>query len=163
MMIKMTRDQRNVDVAAFANRFAVVQCFEHCEPARMFLYLAGQCIKISSTRMWSERLPRRQSSARGLHRAINVRCRTLCHRRKFFTSGRFCGVEISACSGRLPCAVDEVSEAPAIAVQPCKSLARVLWRRTILHGHESFGDAHSLFLNLSPPTQDSEAHPIGWR
>src|SRR5437660_12687796 len=163
MMIKMTRDQRNVDVAAFANRFAVVQCFEHCEPARMFLYLAGQCIKISSTRMWNERLPRRQSSTRGFHRAINIRGRTSCHRRKFFTSGRLCGVEISAFTGRLPCAVDEMSEAAVMPVQPRNSFAWVLWRTTIPHGHEFFGDSHLLFLNLSPPNQDSEAHAIGWR
>src|ERR1700682_2023906 len=42
MMIKMPRHKWDINVAAFTNRLAVVQCFEKCEPARMFLHLPGQ-------------------------------------------------------------------------------------------------------------------------
>src|ERR1700757_2446506 len=146
MVIKMTRHKWDIDVAAFANRFAVVQRFEHREPARMFLHLPGQRIKIPCTRMWSEGLPRRKGSACGLHCAINVCCRSLRNGCKFLASGGVRCVEIAACRGRLPCAVDEMSEAAAMAVQPRKGLARVLWRRPILHGHEFFDDAHSFLL-----------------
>ena len=38
VMIEMPRDQRNVDVAALANRLAVVHRLEHREPPRMFLH-----------------------------------------------------------------------------------------------------------------------------
>src|SRR5205807_6588264 len=38
MVIKMARDERNIDVAALANRFAVVHRLEHGEPARMLLH-----------------------------------------------------------------------------------------------------------------------------
>src|SRR3989449_5142502 len=146
MMIKMPRYQRNIDVAAFSNRLAVIQCFENREPARMFLYLPRQRIEIARTHMRSEGLPRRQNSPRGFHRAIDIRCRSLRHRREFFTRGGIRGLEITPCCGRLPRAVNEMSEAPAVTVQPCQSFARILRRGTVLHGHEFFDDAHSLLL-----------------
>src|SRR6202165_3347330 len=146
MMIKMPRYQRNIDVAAFTNRLAVIQCFENREPARMFLHLPRQRIDITRARMRSEGLPCWQSSPRGFHRAIDIRCRSLRHRREFFTCGRIRGLEITSRRGRLPRAVPEISQAPAVAVQPCKSFARVLWRGAVLHGHEFFDDAHSLLL-----------------
>ena len=147
MVIKMPRYQRDIDVAAFANRLAIVECFEHREPARMFLHLPGQRIQITRTRMWSEGLPRRQGSARGLHRAIHVCHGSLRHCSEFFASGRICGVEIGACHGCLPCAVNEMSEAAVVTIQPCKSLARVFWRGAVLHGHKFFDNAHSSLLN----------------
>src|SRR2546429_4895425 len=120
MMIKMPCYQRDIDVAAFTNRLAVIQCFEYREPARMFLYLPRQRIEIARTRMRGKGLPRRQSSPRGFYRAIDIRCRSLRHRREFFTRGAIRGLEITPCRGRLPRAVNEMSEAPALTVQPCK-------------------------------------------
>src|SRR2546429_8080290 len=120
MVIKMPCYQRDIDVAAFTNRLAVIQCFENREPARMFLYLPRQRIEIARTHMRSEGLPRRQSSPRGFYRAIDIRCRSLRHRREFFTRGGIRGLEITPCRGRLPRAVNEMSEAPALTVQPCK-------------------------------------------
>src|SRR5882757_1407184 len=105
-----------------------------------------QRIEIARTHMRSEGLPRRQSSPRGFHRAIDMRCRSLRHRREFFTRGGIRGLEITPCRGRLPRAVNEMSEAPAVPVQPCKSFARIIRRGTVLHGHEFFDDAHSLLL-----------------
>src|SRR5216684_7610203 len=148
MVIKMPGYQRNIDVAAFTNRLAVVQCFENREPARMFLHLPGQCIEIAGARMRSKGLPRWQSSARGFHRAVDVQRRALRHRREFFSRGRIRRLEISPRRGRLPRAVYEMSEAPAMTVQPGKSFARILWRGAVLHSHEFFDDAHSLLSSL---------------
>ena len=144
MMIKMPRDQRNIDVAAFTNRLAVVQCFENREPARMLLHLPGQCIEIACTRVRTEGLPCRQSTPRSFHRAIDIRCRSFCHYRESFTCGRVRGVEISPCRGRLPGAVHEMSKAPAVTVQPGKRLARILGRGAVLHGYEFLDNAHRL-------------------
>src|SRR2546426_1816202 len=58
MMIKMPNYKRDIDVAALANRLAVVQCFENREPARVFLHLPRQSMEIASTRMRTEGLPR---------------------------------------------------------------------------------------------------------
>src|SRR5438132_14174609 len=154
MMIKMPRDQRNIDVAAFTNRLAVVQCFENREPARTRLHSPGEGMEIACPRVRTEGLPCRQSPPRSFHRAIDIRCRSFCHYRESFTCGRVRGVEISPCRGRLPGAVHEMSKAPAVTVQPGKRLARILGRGAVLHGHEFFDDAHAL---LSLSNQDSPA------
>src|SRR2546429_6684428 len=52
--------------------------------------------------------------------SIDIRCRSLRHRREFFARGGIRGLEITPCRGRLPRAVNEMSEAPALTVQPCK-------------------------------------------
>src|SRR5437879_9621295 len=159
MMIKMPRDQRNIDVAAFTNRLAVVQRREHRETARILLHLPGQCIERARTRVRTEGLPCRQSTPRSFHRAIDIRCRSFCHYRESFTCGRVRGVEISPCRGRLPGAVHEMSKAPAVTVQPGKRLARILGRGAVLHGHEFFADPHAL---LSLSNQDSPAYALAW-
>ncbi len=50
VVIKMARDERNIDVAAFANRLAVVHSLEDGEPARMLLHLPRQRIEIACAR-----------------------------------------------------------------------------------------------------------------
>src|SRR6266478_1117670 len=149
MMIEMARYQRNIDVAALANRLSVVESFENREPARMFLHLPRQRIEVARTRMRSEGLPRWQSTPRGFHRAVDIGCRSLCDRCEFFTSGRICRVEIRSRRGRLPSAVYEMSETPVVTVQPRESLARILRCGAVLHGHEFFDDAHSLLPTTS--------------
>ena len=112
----------------------------------MFLYLPRQRIEIARTRMRSKRLPRWQSSARGFHRTVDIQRGALRHRREFFTRGRIRGLEITPSRGGLPRAVNEMSEAPAVTVQPGKGFARILRRGAVLHGHEFFDDAHTLLL-----------------
>src|SRR5437879_13158772 len=123
MMIKMPRDQRNIDVAAFTDRLAVVQWFESREPARMLLHLPGQCIEIACTRVRTEGLPCRQSTPRSFHRAIDIRCRSFCHYRESFNCGKVRGVEITPCRRRLQGAVPELTKAAAAPAPARQSLA----------------------------------------
>ena len=51
VMIKMPRDQWDIDIAALANRFAVVHRLQHREPPRVFLHLPRQRIQITRARM----------------------------------------------------------------------------------------------------------------
>src|SRR5204863_9855577 len=95
MMIKMPRYQRNIDIAAFTNGLAVVQCFEDREPARMFLHLPGQRIEIAGARVRSERLPCWQRTPCSFHRSIHIRGRSLRHYRESFTGGRILRAELS--------------------------------------------------------------------
>src|SRR5258708_1523371 len=78
MVIEMARHQRNIDVAALTNRLAVVESFENREPARMLLHLPRHRIEVARTRMRTEGLPRSQSTPRGFHRAVYIRCRSFC-------------------------------------------------------------------------------------
>src|SRR6266478_8241575 len=61
----------------------------------------------------------------------------------YFTSGRICRVEIRSCRRRLPSAVYEMSETPAVTVQPRESLTGIFRCGAVLHGHKFFDDAHS--------------------
>src|SRR5260370_38518612 len=108
MVIKVPRSRRNIYVAAFTNRFAVIQIFENREPARMFLYLPRQRVEIARTGMWSERLPCRQRGSRGFHRAFDICRRSLRHGRESFSRGRICRVEISPRSRAVHGAIAEV-------------------------------------------------------
>ena len=53
MVIEVAGDKRNVDVAALANRLAVVHCFEDGETARVLLHLAGESVEIARSLMAS--------------------------------------------------------------------------------------------------------------
>src|SRR5262249_10824622 len=88
VMIEMPCDQRNIDVAALANRFAVVECFQHCEAARMFLNLASQSIQKTGAGMRRERLPTRKSSTCSADGSVNVSRRSLCNFREVLARGR---------------------------------------------------------------------------
>ena len=47
VMVKMPSDQRNINIAALADWFAVVDGFKNGEPARMFLHQPGHRIEIA--------------------------------------------------------------------------------------------------------------------
>ena len=71
VVIEVARDERNVDVAALADRLAVVHRFENGEAARMLLHLARESVEIARALVAAERLPCWQSFARrgdgGIH------------------------------------------------------------------------------------------------
>ena len=73
MVIEMTRNQRNVDVAAFADRLAVVHGFEHRKQARVFLDQARDGVQIASAGVWSSEIAIRKSGSRSLNCGIDVR------------------------------------------------------------------------------------------
>ena len=47
VVIKVARDQRNIDVAGFADRLAVVHGFQHRKQARVFLNLPGDGVQVA--------------------------------------------------------------------------------------------------------------------
>ena len=141
-MIEMPRHQRNIDVAALANRLAVVHRFQHRQQPRMLLHQPRQRIQISRPRMRSKRLPLRRRRPRRFHRGIDVGRRALRHRRQPLAIRRIDGVEIFPARRRLPRAIDKMPKAPAMTIQPRRNLFRILRRRPVLHAHEFFSNAH---------------------
>ncbi len=77
VVIEVADDQRNIDVAALANRLAVVHGLEHGEAAGVLLHGPRQRVEIASSRVRSERLPFWQSGARGSDCGVNVCRRSL--------------------------------------------------------------------------------------
>ncbi len=144
MVVKVARNQWNIQVAALANRFAVVHCLQDRQPPRMFLHLPSQSVQIASPRVRCKRLPFRKRPARRFHRRIDVRRRTLRNRRQAFARRRVERVEINALSRRPKRAADEVAKLAPMLVQPHQRFARILRRRTVFHRKKFFGDTHAL-------------------
>src|SRR5580700_10892809 len=148
MIIKMPHDQRNVEVAALANRLSVVHGFEHGQAARMPLHLSREGVEVTGPGVRTERLPTGKGGAGGFDRSVNVGGRSFCNTGKLFSGRRVSGVEVFPGRGRGPCAIDEVAEAAFVLVEPRQRLFRVLWRWTVLHSNELFSDAHLLLYIL---------------
>ena len=60
-MVEVAGDERDVDVAGFANGLAIVESFEDGEAAGVFLDLAGESVEVTRAGVGSERLPRGES------------------------------------------------------------------------------------------------------
>src|SRR5947209_18107190 len=154
-MIKVPRDQGNVDVAALAYGLSVVERFRDSKPAGMSLHRSGYRIQIPRAGMRSERLPLRKSVPRSLHRSIDVSSRALSNLRELFCRCRIIGGEEHAFRRLLPLAADEVPEASAMMIQPAERFLRVLRRGTVFHGEEFFSDAHGLSVPAMQSDGDS--------
>src|SRR5579863_1773618 len=85
VMIEMPRDQRNIEVAALANRFSVVHGFEHGQAARVLLYLSREGVEVTSPGVRSKRLPTGKGGACGFDRSVNVGGRSFCNTSKLFS------------------------------------------------------------------------------
>ena len=64
VVIEMADDQRNVDVAAFADRLAVIQRLQHRQQAGVLLDMAGQRVKMPRPVMARQRRPFGPAAAR---------------------------------------------------------------------------------------------------
>ena len=117
-MIKMARDKRNVDVAAFADWFSVVDRFENGKTPRMFLNLPRQRVQIFRAFVRRESLPDRQSCTCSFYGCVNIGGTSLRDFGDFFQGrgiGRF---KIFSFGGRMPFAADEVAEAALVGIEP---------------------------------------------
>ena len=96
--------------------------------------------------MRSERLPLWAALRGGTHRGIDIGGRSLGYVGKFLAGGRVGGFEVFAGRGLVPCAIDEMSEAAVMMVEPAEGFFWILGRGAVLHGHEFFSNAHSIVL-----------------
>src|SRR5580658_2317081 len=148
-MIKVPSDERDINIAALADWFAVVYGFENGEQARMFLHQPGQCVEKAGPRVRSKCAPLRRGRACRAHGSIDVRGGTLSNGGQLFAGRRIECVEIFSRGRGLPGSVDEVGEAAAMAVQPALRFLGIFGSRAVLHGQKFFGDTHSVRLDSS--------------
>ncbi len=146
MVIKVARDEGNVDIAALADGLAVVHRLENSETAGMFLDLTGESIEVASAFVTGERLPRRQSFARGGDRSFDVGGVALGNFSEGFAGRGIAGGLIFAACGRNPSAADEFLKAAVMAIEPLVGFFGILRRGAVLHGVELFRNAHSVSL-----------------
>ena len=101
-----------------------------------------QRVEVASPRVRSERLPFWERCARGSNRGVDVRWPIPARLWRASRRWRDRGVEVSAVRRLPPRAVDEVSEAAAVTIEPGQRFFRILRRRAVFHGDEFFSDAH---------------------
>ncbi len=146
VVIEMPRDQRNVDVAALADRLAVVHRLQHREQPRLLLHDPRQRIKHPRPRLRvlrpsPLRLPRRR------HRLGDVARAALRHARQHLARRRIAALERLARRGEPP--ADPVPEPPRMTVEPSVHLAPPLRRRPVFHRLEDVADGHASVFPLA--------------
>src|SRR6266481_3845673 len=99
-------------------------------------------------------------------------CRSLCNCRQLLARGGICRFEVSGFCRLSPRAVNKMSEAAVMKIEPGKDFFGILGRRTVFHGDELFGDAHMSVLRgtrikIKNGGQEYSPHPVryarGWR
>ena len=112
VVVEMPGDKRDVDVAAFADRLAVVHRFQHGEQAGVFLDEARQGVEVLRALMRRQARPFRLGAAGGRDGGVDVLCAALRDLGKALAGG---GVRRGEGVARLgEGAVDPVAEAVAM-------------------------------------------------
>ena len=118
VVIKVPRDERNVDVAALADGLAVVHRFENGKTARMFLHLASESIEIPRALVAAERLPCGKSLARRGDGGFNVGGVALGDFGESFAGGGIAGGLVLAARWRDPRAANEFLKPAVVPIEP---------------------------------------------
>ena len=150
VMIEVAGDERNVDVARFADRLAVVDRFQDREKALALLHMPRERIEMLRPLVAGERRPFGLRLARRGDRGIDVRRRALGRAGDPLAGRRIEDVEQVAGLGEG--AVDEVAEAALVRFEPGRDVLAAFGRGAIVHRAEDVLDqGHG-----SP-------HAIAWR
>ena len=141
MVIEMPLRQRNINVAAFADRLAVVQRLKHSKQTRMLLQKARNGIKHPGATMPAQLCPFALRLARGCYGGFHIGLRALGHIGQHVASGRVAGFKGRANGGELP--VDEVTKAVTHIDQPRKRLGSPFWGGAIIHAFKNVANGHA--------------------
>ena len=130
-----------------------------------FCTVPRQRVEIAGARVRSERLPLGQCRARGSDRGIDIGRRSLGDRGERLAGGRVGGIEVSALRRLPPRAVNEMSEAATVMIQPGQASFGIFGRRAVFHGDEFFSDAHMRIRNRRQRTVAAAGrrYAMGWR
>ena len=72
MVVEMSLGERHVDIAGFADRFAVIEDFEHRKQAGVLLQQAGQRIDVARAPVTAQSLPFWLGAAGGFDGCVHV-------------------------------------------------------------------------------------------
>src|SRR3954471_17495397 len=106
----------------------------------MLLYMSRESVQVARAGVRRECVPRRESGTSGSYSGINISSAALCNARQFLSRRRIARVEVLAIQRLLPRAVNQMSEAAIVTVEPCEGLFRVLQCRTVFHCGEFVDD-----------------------
>ena len=144
--IEVALGKGNVDVAAFADRLAIVERFQNGEQAGVFLQEAGNGVKVLGAAMTAEPFPFRLGLAGGGDGGVDLVLRGLAEVGQGFAIGGVARLEVLARRG--PLAVDILAKGGALVDDPGKRVGGGFRGGAILHGLEDFLDGHTRVLRL---------------
>ena len=136
----MTLGQRDIDIAAFADRLAVVERFKDREKAAVLLQEPRQRIEIPRATMAAQLFPNRLGLASGLDGGVDVFLCRLTDLRQRLAARRIAALE--AFRGLRERPVNEVPEFRAVALEPFHRLGIAFRGWAIFHRFKNFFDGH---------------------
>src|SRR5579885_1874346 len=167
-MIEVAGNERDVNVAAFANGLSIVHSFEDGQAAGVLLDLTSEGVEKTGAFVRGFLLPSGEGHASSLHGGIDIGGASLGDFRERRARGRIGGLEICSIGGGVPRAVNEVAEFTVVMVEPGKGLFWIFGSRAVFHSAEFFNDAHIAFCSSTGPrliplhqNAESEARPQG--
>ncbi len=136
MMIEMTRDERDIDVAGFADRLAIVQRFKDSKQPAFLLDLARDGIEIFGALEPGQLRPARKGGAGGFDGLFHFGFARLGDVGQLFAIGR---IVRGKCFARLgETAIDEMAELFSVRSQPIEGRASGFGSRTVFEGFKDF-------------------------
>ena len=147
VMVEMTLHQRNIDVAALADRLAVVECFEHRKEAAVLLQKARNGIEICRPARATHRGPITLRGAGSFDSCVYV---FLCCLRQLCQHLAGCGIfALEGLARRGEATIDKVTELASLIDQPSEGLCGAFGGGAIVHGVKNLFDCHLLVLTPS--------------
>jgi hypothetical protein len=142
VMVEMAGDQRNVDVAGFADRLAVVERFHHRKEAAVALDEACQRIEVAGAAMSRKCSPGRLRLGGGLDGGIDVGGTRLRDARQHLTGPGCGGLETFAGLRLLPGAADEQFCLAAQRLDPGARFLVAFGGRAVAHRVKNLCNRH---------------------
>ena len=164
VMVEVAGDERDVDVARFANRLAIIEALQHGEQARMLLHRPRQRVQVARSRVTGEARPGlKRGAGRGHCRAHIGRAR-LDDARQLGAGRRIDDVEAAPVLPLHPAAAHVQAELAAVPGDPLQRRLIGLRRRAVCHRFEDLADTgrwgHSRLTASGGDTPPSSAR---WR
>ena len=147
VVIEMPDRQGHINIAAFADRFAVVERLHHRQKAAVFLHQTRDGIKNAGAPV-ARFGPGRLRFAGGGDGCVDFRCRAFGDTRQLFAGSRVVGREVIP--QWPPFAVDIMARDSATVGQPFQRLSIAFRGGAVFHSVEDFLDGHGL-SNRVPP------------
>ncbi len=140
VIVEVARHQRDVDVARFADRLAVVERLQHRQQAIVLLDVAGDGVEIAGAGVPAQLAPRGEGGAGGSDGVIDVLGVVgVGVLRQRIAGGGVDAGQIAAGFRLRPVIVDEQPELALVRVEPCVSGIRRFRRRSVGHGLKNLG------------------------
>ncbi len=138
IIVKVTRQQRHINIARFTDRLAVVHAFEHRQQTRMFLNIARNRVEITSASHARSFAPSFECTTSRCNRCVYIFFLGLSGLGKQLAIRRVVRrIELRSLR-RHPLVIDEQAKLASMLIQPRLNSIRRFGRRSVFHGVENF-------------------------